>query len=205
MTYQDKTTLVESFTRNRILIENALNRIPPQNELAGHCLNTMFAQAADYMIKASNPAGRRVVIVITGETRAFDCPEGPSPKSAAQAIYESGSVVCGIIPKVATTGMVNGIMSMVTATKLAAPYMDIKTLANETGGEVLSDKPENLDATFQTLIDHLRSRYSLAFVSTNRERDGATRKLKLEVAPSTQTPQVKLVVKTRRSYIAPRG
>src|SRR5256714_1626307 len=83
-------------------------------------------------------------------------------------------------------------------------YMDIQSLANETGGEVLSDEPEKLDTTFQTLIDHLRSRYNLGFVSTNKNRDGTTRRLKLDLAPSIQKSQGKLVVKARRTYIAPR-
>jgi hypothetical protein len=57
----------------------------------------------------------------------------------------------------------NGIMTMATrATKLVgADYIDIQSLANETGGEGMSDKPENLDTTFQTLIDHLRSRWGV--------------------------------------------
>lgn len=207
MAYRETTSLVQPFTRNRIMIENALNQIPPHNGVAPHCLNNVFADAASYMIKASNPVGRRVVIVISGVTRAFDCPDGPSDKSAARAIYESGSVVCGIIPKLPTQGLENGIMTMATRVgKLGgADYMDVQTLANETGGEVLSDKPANLDTTFQTLIDHLRSRYNLAFVSTNKKRDGTTRKLKLEVTPSTHRSQGRLVVKTRRSYIAPRS
>jgi Ca-activated chloride channel homolog len=207
MAYANTTVLVESFTRNRIMIENALNRIPPQAGNVDHCMNSLFADAADYMIKASNPAGRRVVIVITGLTRLFDCPDGPSGKSAAQAIYESGSVVCGIIPKVIHQSLHNGIMTMATrVSKLGgADYIDIQTLANETGGEALSDKPENLDTTFQTLIDHLRSRYTMAFVSTNKKRDGTRRQLKLAVAPPTHRSQGKLVVKTRRSYIAPRS
>jgi len=54
------------------------------------------------------------------------------------------------------------------------------------------------------MIDHLRSRYNLAFVSTNKNRDGTTRKLKLDVDPAQQKSQGKLVVKARRSYIAPR-
>ena len=70
---------------------------------------------------------------------------------------------------------------------------------------LLADKPENLDTTFQTLMDHLRSRYNLAYVSTNKKRDGTTRKLKLDVAPNPQKPQDKLVVKARRSYVAPRS
>jgi hypothetical protein len=83
-------------------------------------------------------------------------------------------------------------------------YLDIETLANETGGEMLADKPENLTTTFQTLMDHLRSRYNLAFVSTNKKRDGSTRKLKVDVAPALQNSDTKLVVKARHSYLAPR-
>ena len=143
--------------------------------------------------------------MITGVTRNFDCLDGPSGKSAAQAVYESGSVVCGIIPKEMGQGLENGVM--VWATRMGklggAPYMDIETLANETGGEILSDKPDNLGATFQTLMDHLRSRYNLAFVSTNKKRDGTTRKLKVDLQPSMAKSQPKLVVKARRSYVAP--
>lgn len=207
MVYADKTVLVQPFTRNRIMIENALNEIPPQNEFVDHCMNHLFADAADYMIKASNPAGRRVVIVITGVTRRFNCPDGPSDKAAAHAIYESGTVVCALLPRVPTQGLENGLARM--ATRVAkvggADYLDIQTLANETGGEVFSDKPENLDTTFQTLIDHLRSRYNLAFVSTNKKRDGTTRQLKIDLTPSTHKSHGKLVLKAKRRYIAPRS
>ena len=206
MTYHDTTRLLQGFTRDRAFIEDALNQVPPHDEEADHCLNKLFNDAADYMTKAGNPVGRRVVIAITGVTRNFDCPGGPSGKAAAQAIYESGSVVCGIIPKTGEQGLENGIM--IWATRMGklggAPYLDIQNLANETGGEVLEDKPENLNTTFQTLMDHLRSRYNLAFVSSNKKRDGTTRKLKIDVSPSLQKSQSKLVVKARRSYVAPR-
>lgn len=207
MSYHNTTTMIQRFTRNRILIEEALNRVPPHDEEAEHCLNKVMADAASYMIGAANPTGRRVIIVITGVTRAFDCPDGPSGKSATQAIYESGAVVCGIIPKVSLQGLENGVMTMATRMgKLGgAPYLDLQTLANETGGEILADKPEKLDTTFQTLIEHLRSRYNLAYVSTNRKRDGTIRKLKLEVTAPNQPAKTKLIVKARRSYVAPRG
>src|ERR1700686_2777100 len=205
MTYHDTTRLLQGFTRDRSLVEDALNRIPVHDEMADHCLNTLFFDAADYMVKASNPVGRRVVIAITGVTRNFDCPNSPSGKSAVQSIYESGSVVCGIIPKSGDQAMENGIM--IWATRIGRvqlqPYLDIQTLANETGGEILADKPENLNTTFQTLMDHLRSRYNLAFVSSNKKRDGTTRKLKIDLAPQVQQSQVKLVVKARRTYVAP--
>ena len=206
MAYHTKTSLIQPFTTNRIMIENALNRVPPQTEAGGHCLNTLFTDAANYMLKASNPAGRRVMIVISGLTRSFDCPNSPTGKSAAHLIYESGTVVCGIIPKGAEQALESGIMTTMTRiTKLGGvDYMDIQSLANETGGEVLSDEPKKLDTTFQTLIDHLRSRYNLAFVSTNKKRDGTTRKLKLDLTPPIQKSNGKLVIKARRSYVAPR-
>ena len=207
MTYHDTTRLLQGFTRDRALVEDALNQVPPHDEEADHCLNKLFAAAADYMVRASNPVGRRVVIAITGVTRNFDCLNGPSGKSASQAIFESGSVVCGIIPKTDDQAIENGIM--IWATRIGklgnAPYIDIQTLANETGGELLADKPENLNTTFQTLMDHLRSRYNLAFVSSNKKRDGTTRKLKIDASPPPQKTQGKLVVKARRSYVAPRS
>src|SRR5215831_2238237 len=60
MAYHTKTELIQPFTTNRMLLEEALNRIPPQDETGGHCLNTVFDYAAKYMMKAGNPAGRRV-------------------------------------------------------------------------------------------------------------------------------------------------
>jgi Ca-activated chloride channel homolog len=205
MSYHNTTQLLQGFTRDRTLVAEALNRVPPHDEEADHCLNKVFFDAGDYMIRSSNPVGRRVIIAITGVTRNLDCPDGPSGKAAAREVYESGSVVCGIIPKTIEQKIESGIMIWTTSMgNLGGPSLDIKTLANETGGEVLEDKPEYLNATFNTLIDHLRTRYNLAFVSTNKKRDGSTRKLKIDIAPSAQTKS-KLVVKARRSYVAPRS
>lgn len=206
MTYHTNVELRQPFTRNRAAIADALDSVPPKDEQAGHCLNKAFADAAQYMQRAGNPIGRRVIVVITGVTRSFDCRDGPSNKTASQAVYESGAVVSAIVPKTSGQQMENGMM--IWATRFGrlggAPYIDIQTLANETGGEIMKDKPEHLGITFSTLISHLRTRYNLAFVSTNKNRDGTTRKLKIDVAPTTQKMNGKLVVKARRSYIAPR-
>lgn len=206
MTYHDDAELLQEFTRDRSLIANALERVPKADQWADHCLNKAFAKAADYMVTAGNPVGRRVIITITGITRNFDCDHGPSGKAARQSLYESGSVVCGLIPQTAVQRMEN--RYMVLGTKMAgafgAPTIDIKQLADETGGEVLEDKPERLDTTFATLIEHLRTRYNLAFVSSNRKRDGGLRKLKIDLTPVTRKSQGNLVVKARRSYVAPK-
>jgi VWFA-related protein len=205
MTYHDNVELLQEFTRDRSEIANALERIPKNNTWADHCLNKAFAKAADYMVTAGNPVGRRVIITITGITRNFDCGHGPSGKAAKQAIFESGSVVCGLIPTSIGQRMEN--RYMVVGTKALGVFghtLDIRELADETGGEVFADKPEQLNTTFKTLIEHLRTRYNLAFVSSNKKRDGTMRKLKIDLTPDAQKSNGKLVVKARRGYIAPK-
>ncbi len=207
MTYHDTTHLVQGFTRVRSLLSDAIYRVEEHDERANHCLNLAFYDAAEYMSRAANPTGRRVIVVVTGVTSNFDCGNAPSGKAAMQAVFESGSVVSGIIPKTPDQKVENGIM--VFATRMGglahAPSLSIQRLAQETGGEVLEDKPERLDGTFNTLVNHLRTRYSLAFISTNKKRDGTTRKLKLDVLSDAQKSRGKLVVKARRSYVAPRS
>lgn len=207
MAYHDSVDLVEEFTRDRDAVSDALDRVPGHDEEANHCLNRAFYDAARYMVRAGNPVGRRVIIVITGVTSNFDCDGGPSGTEAKQEVFESGSVVCGLIPRSGEQRMENGVMHAATGVGriFKAPVLSVNNLADETGGEVLEDKPENLDRTFDTLVEHLRTRYSMGFVSTNRKHDGTVRKLRLKVSPAVEKSQGKLAVKTRQGYVAPRS
>ena len=207
MTYHDRVELQQEFTRDRRAVDAALNYVPPHDERADHCLNIALNRAANYMMAAANPNGRRVIILITGVTRNWDCSNGPSHKAATHSIFESGSVVCGIVPKTPEQMAENGMMRW--ATRLGrvagAHYLDIQKLADDTGGEIMHDRPEELDRSFVTLVTHLRTRYSLSFVSTNKARDGSVRKLKIEVANGAEKSRGKLVVKSRKSYVAPKS
>ena len=207
MAYHDTAELVEGFTRDRQAIADALERVPGHEEHASHCLDTAFYEAARYMVKAGNPVGRRVIIVLTAVTSAFDCPGGPSGSEAKREVYESGSVVCGLIPRSAAQRAESGMFRAMTGIGgvFGAPSLRVNDLADETGGEVLTDKPEHLDRTFDTLVEHLRTRYQLAYVPTNRKHDGTVRKLKLKLTPAAEKPRGKLAVKTRRSYVAPKS
>jgi hypothetical protein len=109
MSFANTTELVEGFSRGKGRILAALDHLPAHDEDAQHCFNRAMYDAAAYMRRAGNPDGRRVVIVVSALTTFFDCP-GTSPEEARMAILESGSVVCGIIPKTAGQQMENGIM-----------------------------------------------------------------------------------------------
>jgi VWFA-related protein len=207
MAYHDTVDLVEQFTRDRRVVADALERVPGHDEHAQHCLDTAFYEAARYMAKAGNPVGRRVIIVITAVTSAFACPGEPSVGEAKSEVYESGSVVCGLIPRSPGQQAESGMFRAMTGIGgvFGARSLRINDLADETGGEVLDDKPENLDRTFDTLVEHLRTRYQLAFVPTNRKHDGTVRKLKLKLTSAAEKSQGKLAVKTRRTYTAPKS
>ena len=207
MTYHDTVELQQAFTRDRRSVEYALDYVPPHDEMANHCLNVALDEAANYMMKAGNPTGRRVIILITGVTRNWACRGGPSNNTAEHSVYESGSVVCGLIPRTPEQIAENGVMRWATRFGRigGAHYLDIQKLANETGGEVLTDVPEELNGTFNTLINHLRTRYSFSFVSTNKKRDGTVRKLKIDLAKNVEKDNGQLVVKARKSYVAPKS
>jgi VWFA-related protein len=203
MSFHDRVEMVKPFGSAHDDIAGAILRVPDHDEEAGHCFNLAFYEAARYMSRAANPNGRRVIILITGATRAFDC-AGPTKEETRMAVLESGSVVCGLIPKTAEQRIENSVMA--AATGIAGLFKmkssSLKQFAEETGGEIMSDKPELIDRAFQNLVDHLRTRYSLGFVSSNTKRDGSFRKLKVDVSPAIQKREGRLVVKTRRGYVA---
>jgi Ca-activated chloride channel homolog len=205
MAFADTTDLMVRFGRNKDAILNGLDHLPPHDEAANHCFNRAFSDAAEYMGRAGNPIGRRVIIVITGITSSLDC-SGPTSDETRAAILESGSVVCGIIPKTPGQRMESGLMRSVTgvAGMFKVHTSNLNQFAEETGGEVLTDKPEFLNHTFNDLMDHLRTRYSIGFVSTNKLHDGKYRKLKVELASQPNAADGKLVVKTRRGYLGPK-
>ncbi len=203
MAFHDTVELIQGFRTYKRAAVEALNRMPPHDENAEHCFNRAFYEAANYMQRAANPDGRRVIIMITGLTTSFDC-SGPSASETREAVLESGSVVCGLIPKTPAQRLENGVLGGITgiAGVFKAKTSSLKDFAEETGGEVLGAKPEEIDHAFNDLVNHLRTRYSLGFVSTNTKRDGSYRRIKVELAQTPAKGKTRLVVKTRRGYIA---
>jgi Ca-activated chloride channel family protein len=204
MSFAKDVKLVQPFRYDRQRVIDALDRLPEHDEAQdGHSFNTAFYEAAEYMKKAGNPAGRRVIILITGVTTGFDA-SGPTAEETRNAIFESGSVVCGLIPASSEQRMESGATRGAAgiAKIFGAHTSSLPQLAEETGGEVMRDKVENIDKAFGTLVEHLRTRYSIGFVSTNPKRDGSFRKLKLDWAKPPAKDAEKLVIKTRSGYIA---
>lgn len=203
MSFGATTEVIHEFTQDRTAIAEALEHVPEAAEGEPHCYNRAFYEVARYLREASQPNGRRAIIVITATTTHFDCP-GPSATEARDAILESGAVVCGLIPRSAFQQFENGVVRVAGSFSrlFKIPVLDLKKLAEESGGEIFSDKAKDLRQTFTRLIDRLRTRYTLGFVSSNTPRDGSFRRLKVTLSPEVEKREGKLMIRSRRGYIA---
>lgn len=76
----------------------------------------------------------------------------------------------------------------------------LKTFAEETGGRAFFPfKLQELAVSFADISQELRSQYTMAYIPTNRARDGSFRKI--EVKPTKKGYKVK----ARKGYYAPRA
>jgi Ca-activated chloride channel family protein len=74
----------------------------------------------------------------------------------------------------------------------------LRQFAQETGGRsFFVNRAEELTAVYAQIADELSSQYTLAYTSTNGRRDGAWRKVLVQVGRPNVT------VRTRRGYFAP--
>jgi len=203
MTFSNKTELVQPFNTDKKKVAETLAKLPIHDDSATHCFNVAFYDAASYMREAGNPVGRRVIILITAMTKGINCGKHSSEEVRIE-VLESGSTVCALVPheegEILEARVMHGITDV--GKMVGVGTLNVKSLIEETGGELASAKPDNIEFLFDNLITRIRTRYAIGFVSTNSKRDGSYRKLKLQVVPETEKREGKLLVKTRRGYIA---
>ncbi len=127
-------------------------------------------------------AGRKALVILS------DCEDNGSKMSQRDAVesVQRGDAVAHII-----------LISDPRATE-GYGYGVAQSLAQETGGRVISVRNEDgLEKAFDIISEELRSQYVLGYYSTNLNRDGTFRKIKVEVT----RPDTKVLA--RRGYYAP--
>ena len=88
--------------------------------------------------------------------------------------------------------------------KLARGPVLLTRWIRETGGQLLFFSTETeLKMNLRTALDAVRSQYSVAYVPTNRSRDGSFRRLKLEIAPQSPLTSRQVVIQGPDGYFAP--
>lgn len=94
-----------------------------------------------------------------------------------------------------------GYMEHQTGTERAVQTMRMNDVAHQTGGAAFyPGRKEDLEKIYGRILDELKSRYTLGYVSTNAAKDGTFRKVQVRV----RAPEVSgLKVRTRPGYFAP--
>jgi Ca-activated chloride channel homolog len=183
MSFDSTIDLLQDFTDDPDQLTKAVKRLKPGGG------TKMFD--AIYLVcqeKLKNKAGSRKVLVLISD--GDDNLSLESLASTLEMIQRAEVTIFAI-----STNS-SGFFGM------ASPKNDkvLKKLAEDTGGRVFfPPKVEDLAQSFHEISQELRSQYSLAYRSTNPNKDGSFRSIKI----ATSRKDVK--IKSRKGYYAPRG
>jgi len=205
MTFSSKVALAQPFTRDRQVVADKIMAVEKQHHSEQHFFNAGIYEAASYMSKAANPAGRRAIIVLTSLEASIDFSR-VSEKRALEAVLESGAVVSGALVKTVGGQIEQGIRGKPTSIlrHFGLRAGSLKLFVEETGGELVSAAPEKMNDTLVGLVNHIATSYSLAYQPTNSARDGKRRRIKVELNPEVEKREGKTALITRRSYVMPK-
>ncbi len=157
----------------------------------GTNINRAIYDAANYL-REQAPNGRRVIVLVSDNVPTV--PGGVSHDEVVNAALEADAAVYGLkVPgeNPLAARMISASRGMVNVGKLTA----------ETGGEIFEvEKEGSLFLAFQSLIERLKTRYTIGFYSTHKGDGGGFRKLNLRLQPSFGTKGREYTVLSKRGY-----
>ena len=80
----------------------------------------------------------------------------------------------------------------------------IKKFVEETGGELVHARPEEIGTTLTRIMNNLAASYSIAYTPTNPSRDGKRRRIRVKLSPDAEKRAGKTALRARRSYVMPK-
>jgi VWFA-related protein len=207
MAFSNSTSLIQDFTTDRQAILNKIGQIEKTPLIGqGTLIYPALRDAASHMSKASNPISRRVIVVITDNVSWDYYGYGISEKEVSDEVFESGSMVCGLVVEGSLSKAEKMFRRGRDGKDIFRRRMTIDPFANQTGGEIIQSPSLEINVRLAQLIDNLRNRYSLGFISKREQVDGSYRRLRLVLKPETQKRLGEVVIKTKEGYFArPRG
>ena len=197
--------IVHSFTRDRRVIADEIESVF-RNAHVGRLtfLPEGVYQAAVHFKESTNPASRRVIILVTDNISNQFRFKAHSGGDALLELYESGAVVCGLLVN-RKGGAIHKAFRYHPLLFLMNDTADADTFADRTGGEVLNAGSGEIETSLLSLIEHLRTRYAIGYTSSNSKHDGKFRKVKIKISPEIEKQHGKVAVLTRRGYYAAKG
>jgi len=181
----DRTvTLIQDFTESTGLLADAIYSL---NVGSGTSVYDAVFLAGEERLRGE--AGRKAIILISdGEdtTSRIDRTE------ALIAAHQADAVIYSISNSLPRRGFFGG------GEQATGDIRALEALSEETGGAVfVLNNSERFEEIFAQIAEELRTQYSLGYVSTNQEKDGEYREIRIR-------PQNRdLEVRSRKGYYAP--
>ncbi len=176
--FDSEVNLVQDFTQNQNDLLDALNTIRAGGNTSLY--DAIYLTAEE---KLREEAGRKVMVVISdGE----DTSSLVSRDEAVEAAQRSDALIYGI--GVRGRGSQGG-------------FGDLKKFTEQTGGAFFSPRADfkEIQEAFRKIGSAIRGQYSLAYIPTDKRKDGTFRKI--EIRCKTRDVQIR----ARRGYYAPEG
>lgn len=205
MAFAGRTQRIQGFTTDRRLVAQRIQR-PDEMAKDKRGTNILHAinEAAKMMKDAASPINRRVIITVTdNESYVLRGRSGTSVKETLDNLFESGSVVCGLVVRGAIA-RVQSVTRWFPHNMALAKSYKVDPFAQQTGGEMMNSPKSEVEKKLGDLFEHMRARYSIGFISTNTNYDGKFRNISLKLSPELQKTNGALMVRTRRGYYARR-
>jgi VWFA-related protein len=208
--YDLRPEMLTDFTQDRAKIHEALQRlnIPAFSE------SNLYDALTDTADRMSGIEGRKAIILISSGIDTF------SKKNYGEArkiLQESGVPVypIGLMQAVRIMAESSGMMGNIQQLDFLQADNAMRTFAKETGGMAFFPRFfGEFPTIFQNIHQALRSQYVLTYEPSNKARNGAFRKIKVElVNPATNEPllvkdekgkPVKYQIIAKAGYKAPR-
>jgi VWFA-related protein len=177
---EDKSLIDNAITRTRINTPQGANGPVRQTQVTGTALyDAVYLAAHDQL---SGQAGRKAIIVTTD---AQDEGSRLRIQDAIEAAQRADAVIHVLLVYDPSYGNNGGAAEKMTS---------------ETGGRTIDVRGgKNVQQAFDTISEELRHQYVIGYYPANPARDGAFRKIRVEVAPSG------MKILARKGYYAPKG
>ncbi|HEY6046747.1 MAG TPA: VWA domain-containing protein [Pyrinomonadaceae bacterium] len=191
MAFADYPKLIQGFTKDRRQVAEKIFDASESQELGNATmLNEALYEASQEMARATNPANRRAIIVVTDNVALPDGTYGV--QGVMRELLESGTVVYGLRVRAAFAKVFN----VLTFGKIKG----VDTFVEETGGELLGADRSEVDAKLGEMFTRLRTRYTLGYRPLESNPEGAFRRIKVQLTPAILKSNKKLAVRARHGY-----
>lgn len=190
MAFADYPKLIQEFSKDRGLVAQKIFEASESRVGDGTLLNEALWEASQEMARATNPANRRAIIVVTDN---IALPVGTyGVQGVKRELLESGTVVYGLRVRAAIAKVFN----VLTLGKIRG----VDTYVEETGGELLGADRSEVDAKLGEMFTRLRTRYTLGYRPPETNEEGVLRRIKVKLSPAILKANKKLVVRSRLGY-----